>query len=167
MLLRASTVNALVHLSSCPNGGCSMPETRAFVHVGSYNPESPIRLNLSGLAPLHCPAIKLHCFKPDSERNAVAGSTERGNGDLGSNEPSSGNNGGGDDGISTGGGGGGGDEDEYEEREFGPLLKFEDVMKEAEAKGVSLPSDIVEAAKSTGIRELFLSHYLELQVIST
>ncbi|GLT63810.1 hypothetical protein SLA2020_363440 [Shorea laevis] len=166
MSLRASTVNALVHLSSCPNGGCSMPETRAFFHAGSYNPESPIRLNLSGSPPLHCPAIKLHCFKPDSERNAVAGSTEGGNGDLGSNEPSSGNDEGGNDGSSTGGGGGGeggGDEDEYEEREFGPLLKFEDVMREAEAKGVSLPSDVMEAAKSTGIRKLFLSRYLELQ----
>lgn len=37
-------------------------------------------------------------------------------------------------------------------------------MKETEARGVKLPSDMAEAAKSTGIREMFLQRYLELQV---
>ncbi|KAJ1401745.1 Protein RETICULATA-related [Sesbania bispinosa] len=36
-------------------------------------------------------------------------------------------------------------------------------MKEAESRGVTLPSDMVEAARITGIREMFLLRYLELQ----
>ncbi|OIW03900.1 hypothetical protein TanjilG_30176 [Lupinus angustifolius] len=36
-------------------------------------------------------------------------------------------------------------------------------MKEAEARGVKLPSDMVEAAKNIGIREMFLLRYLELE----
>ncbi|XP_058109414.1 protein RETICULATA, chloroplastic-like [Magnolia sinica] len=64
-----------------------------------------------------------------------------------------------------GGGGGGGDpeEDGREEEEFGPVLKFEEVIREAEARGVSLPSDMLEAAKTTGIRKVLLLRYLDLQ----
>ncbi|KAH0634676.1 hypothetical protein KY284_037462 [Solanum tuberosum] len=64
-----------------------------------------------------------------------------------------------------GGGGGGGDngEGDEEEDEFGPLLKFEDVMREAEARGATLPADMIEAAKSVGIRKLLLLRYLDLQ----
>ncbi|KAK7261264.1 hypothetical protein RIF29_27572 [Crotalaria pallida] len=70
-------------------------------------------------------------------------------------------NGGGGGGGGDGGGGsdGGGDGDE----EFRPLMNFEAVMKEAEARGVKLPSDMVEAAKNIGIREIFLLRYLELE----
>lgn len=57
---------------------------------------------------------------------------------------------------------GGGDNDE--EKEFGPILKFEEVIKETKARGVELPSDMLEAAKTTGIRELLLERYLDLQV---
>ncbi|KAK4582025.1 hypothetical protein RGQ29_025262 [Quercus rubra] len=66
---------------------------------------------------------------------------------------------------SGGGGGGGGDDngDDKEEDEFGPILKFEEVMKETEARGVSLPSDMLEAAKSVGIRKLLLLRYLDMQ----
>lgn len=65
-----------------------------------------------------------------------------------------------------GGGGGGGDDDgdDKEEEEFGPLMKFEEVMKETEARGASLPSDMIEAAKSVGIRKVLLLRYLDLQV---
>ncbi|RRT70357.1 hypothetical protein B296_00034124 [Ensete ventricosum] len=49
-------------------------------------------------------------------------------------------------------GGGGGDDgdnsDDYKEEEFGPLLKYEEVIKEVEARGASLPSDMLEAAKA-------------------
>ncbi|KAB1227335.1 hypothetical protein CJ030_MR1G022093 [Morella rubra] len=75
-----------------------------------------------------------------------------------------GGNGGGD---SFGNGGGDGEEeggdDKQEEKEFGPILKFEEVMKETKARGVELPSDMLEAAKSTGIRRLLLERYLDLQ----
>ncbi|XP_021897381.1 protein RETICULATA, chloroplastic [Carica papaya] len=64
-----------------------------------------------------------------------------------------------------GGGGGGGDEerDDPEEEEFGPIMKFEEVIKETEARGATLPSDMLEAAKSVGIRKVLLLRYLDLQ----
>ncbi|CAI0471184.1 unnamed protein product [Linum tenue] len=71
-------------------------------------------------------------------------------------------------GAGTGGGGGGGSGDEGEKGEeeddqFGPLMKFEEVIKETEARGATLPSDMLEAAKTEGIRKLLLFRYLELQ----
>ncbi|XP_031104048.1 protein RETICULATA, chloroplastic [Ipomoea triloba] len=63
-----------------------------------------------------------------------------------------------------GGGGGNGNEgDDKEEDEFGPLLKFEEVMRETEARGATLPADMLEAAKSAGIRKVLLLRYLDLQ----
>ncbi|ERN08080.1 protein RETICULATA, chloroplastic [Amborella trichopoda] len=63
-------------------------------------------------------------------------------------------------------GGGGGDDfesEDKEEEEFGPILRFDEVMRETEARGVVLPSDMLEAAKTTGIRKILLSRYLDLQ----
>lgn len=62
-----------------------------------------------------------------------------------------------------GGGGGGGEGDDADEQEFGPIMKFEDVLREIEKVGATLPEDILEAAKTTGIRKLLLMRYLELQ----
>ncbi|XP_074580734.1 uncharacterized protein LOC141837187 [Curcuma longa] len=67
-----------------------------------------------------------------------------------------------------GGGGGGGDNGGdnsggYEEEEFGPLLKYEEVVKEVEAHSASLPFDMLEAAKTSGIQQLLLYRYLDLQ----
>lgn len=77
-------------------------------------------------------------------------------GSNGGNGDSGGNNGyGGDD---------DGEEEEEEEKEFGPLVKFDEVMKETERRGITLPEDMSEAAKSVGIRKLFLLRYLDLQV---
>lgn len=73
------------------------------------------------------------------------------------------NNGGGGGGGSGGGNGDDSEQNDYEEREFGPILKFEEVMKEVEARGASLPSDMFEAAKSVGIRKLLLLRYFDLQ----
>lgn len=69
-----------------------------------------------------------------------------------------------------GGGSGGGDEDagdgeDYEEIEFGPLMRFDEVIRETEALGIELPSDMLEAAKKEGIRKLLLLRYFDLQVI--
>lgn len=72
-----------------------------------------------------------------------------------------GGGGGGDD----GGDGGDGEKGDPEEEEFGPLMKFEDVMKETNARGATLPSDMMEAAKTVGIRKLLLLRYLDLQVM--
>lgn len=68
------------------------------------------------------------------------------------------------------GGSGGGDEDagdgeDYEEIEFGPLMGFDEVIRETEARGIELPSDMLEAAGKEGIRELLLFRYFDLQVI--
>lgn len=70
-----------------------------------------------------------------------------------------------------GGGGSGGsdgddnEENDYEEKEFGPLMKFDEVMKEVEARGAQLPLDMLEAAKNGGIRKVILLRYLDLQVL--
>lgn len=73
---------------------------------------------------------------------------------------------GGDGGDDDGGGGGGNNDggDSEEEREFGVLLNWEQVAKELEIRGgFVLPSDMAEAARTTGIRELLLARYIELQ----
>ncbi|XP_074312463.1 protein RETICULATA-RELATED 1, chloroplastic-like [Silene latifolia] len=83
--------------------------------------------------------------------------------DIGGNSPPGDNGGdGGGDGNGGGYGGGGNGEDE-EGMEFGALLKLEDVLRESDKVGASLPDDILQAAKTTGIREVLLMRYLELQ----
>lgn len=44
------------------------------------------------------------------------------------------------------------------------MMRFEEVMRETEARGATLPADMLEAAKSTGIRKVILFRYLDLQV---
>ncbi|XP_073273030.1 protein RETICULATA-RELATED 1, chloroplastic-like [Primulina huaijiensis] len=62
-----------------------------------------------------------------------------------------------------GGGGGGGEENDGEEEEFGPIIRYDEVIEEAEKLGATLPADMLEAAKSMGIRRLILSRYIDLQ----
>ncbi|XP_011006632.1 PREDICTED: uncharacterized protein LOC105112595 [Populus euphratica] len=83
-----------------------------------------------------------------------------GTGGNGGNGKFPSNGGGGGDG---GCGGGGGEEEDKGEEEFGPIMKFEEVMKETEARGASLPPDMLEAAKTIGIRKVLLLRYLDLQ----
>ncbi|XP_025695353.1 protein RETICULATA, chloroplastic isoform X1 [Arachis hypogaea] len=73
--------------------------------------------------------------------------------------------GGGGAGDGSGGGGGGSDDDggNKEEDEFGPILKYEEVMRETQARGATLPSDMLEAAKTVGIRKVLLLRYLDMQ----
>ncbi|TKY48604.1 RETICULATA-RELATED 1 [Spatholobus suberectus] len=112
----------------------------------SHFPHTPPVIRHHSL--LHTRAFKIHCIpaeplpslqQPKHDQSIIGG--------------------GGDDGDSGDGGGDGGGDDE----EFGPLLKFEAVMRESKARGVKLPPDMVEAARITGIREMFLLRYLELQ----
>ncbi|GKV10059.1 hypothetical protein SLEP1_g21478 [Rubroshorea leprosula] len=85
-------------------------------------------------------------------------------GDGGNGKANNGGNGKANNGGRGGGDGSGDDEgDDQDEKEFGPILKFEEVMKEIEARGASLPSDMLEAAKSVGIRKVLLLRYLDLQ----
>ncbi|KAK9690135.1 hypothetical protein RND81_09G107200 [Saponaria officinalis] len=85
--------------------------------------------------------------------------------DLGGKVPpdNGGSGGGGDGGSGGGGGDGGGNEEDGEGMEFGPMMKLEDVMRESEKVGVNLPDDIIQAAKTTGIPQVLLMRYLELQ----
>ncbi|CAL5200671.1 unnamed protein product [Lathyrus oleraceus] len=122
--------------------------------VPSLNTFSSITLNNNSINKTHL--FRIHCIKPESIAPLEP---------LKSDQPDIG--GGGDDGDNFGGGRGGDDGDggegEEGDEEFGPLLNFEAVMKEVEARGVTLPSDMEEAARITGIREMFLLRYLELQ----
>eukprot|EP01018_Ginkgo_biloba_P020246 Gb_36686 [translate_table: standard] len=67
-----------------------------------------------------------------------------------------GNFGGGDDGHDECG--------DDEEDEFGPILNAEEVFREANARGVDIPSDMVDTAKTLGISKLLLFQYLDFQV---
>eukprot|EP00257_Ricinus_communis_P020580 XP_015579842.1 protein RETICULATA-RELATED 1, chloroplastic [Ricinus communis] len=95
---------------------------------------------------------RLQCINTVHENDRVLGISGGGGG----------GNGGGD-GSSGGGGGDGGDNEEEEEKEFGPIMRYEQIIKEAETRGVQLPHDMIEAAKTTGIRQLFVLRYLDLQ----
>ncbi|XP_010535646.1 PREDICTED: protein RETICULATA-RELATED 1, chloroplastic [Tarenaya hassleriana] len=88
---------------------------------------------------------------------------ETGGGDGGAGNQNSGGGGGWNSGDDGDGGDGEDEADKAEEKEFGPILKLEEVMRETEGRGVTLPVDMLEAAKSVGIRKLFLLRYLDLQ----
>ena len=106
---------------------------------------------------------------PEDEVRVLEGNHEQkpdfgGNG--GDDDDRSGNSNGNGGGGGGGGGGEGGDgEENGEEKEFGPILKFEEVMRKTKDRGVELPKDMLEAAKITGIRQMFLERYLDLQVM--
>ncbi|RDY08012.1 Protein RETICULATA-RELATED 1, chloroplastic, partial [Mucuna pruriens] len=135
-----------------PNNAATWPLSQ--FNTSSFPRTPPVVLHHS----LHnTRAFRIHCIpaepllpleQPKLDQADVGGGGGDGHGGDG------GGNGG------DGGGGGGGGDDE----EFGPLLNFEAVMRESEARGVKLPSDMVEAARTIGIREMFLLRYLELQV---
>lgn len=97
-------------------------------------------------------------LEPELDDDGGDGGDDNGNNDGNGN---GGNGGGGGD---DGGDDGEDEADKAEEKEFGPILKFEEVMKETERRGITLPEDMLEAAKSVGIRKLFLLRYLDLQV---
>lgn len=120
------------------------------------------------LAPLQLSAIENRSFGPKCARSGSSISKtfveESGDSEPRIGDGDDGGSGGGDGDSFGGGGGGGNGGGDGEEEEFGPIMKFEEVMNEAEGRGVSLPSDMVEAAKTTGIRKAFLFRYLDLQV---
>ncbi|XP_047958442.1 protein RETICULATA, chloroplastic-like [Salvia hispanica] len=134
---------------------------QTFVVVNAINPEG----NSNSTPPLTTTieienyvanvVEKSYLSTPDSKTGVGGGGGE------GSIDGSGGN------GKFSGGGGGGegGDDggDDYEEKEFGLILKFEEVIREMEARGASLPADMLEAAKTVGLRKLLLQRYLDLQ----
>lgn len=89
-----------------------------------------------------------------NDSNGVVFDGSGGNGSFGSGGAGDGGD---------GGSGGGGDGDDKEEGEFGPMLKYDEVLRETEARGVTLPFDMLEAAKTVGIPKLLLLRYLDLE----
>ncbi|XP_012461869.1 protein RETICULATA-RELATED 1, chloroplastic [Gossypium raimondii] len=161
-------------LSALSNGGgngsmtFNVIGTRNFAHFkGIIEIESRLKLTssrfkLSGFSTLHCvrPPDYAGNTTENDEIDSESNVSDIGIGDqekIGGGCGGGGRDNGGNDSF-----GGGGGEDE-EGKEFGPMLKFEEVKKEAEARGVKLPSDMMDAAKSCGIRKLFLLRYLDLQ----
>lgn len=121
----------------------------------------PLKLVASNHSPIRSRGFRLNCLRSDAISIAAQ------NAEL--TEPKIDGTGGDDGGDFSGGGGGGGgegggNEEDAEGEEFGPLLRFDEVMKETEARGVELPLDMLEAAKTTGLRKEFLLRYLALQV---
>lgn len=55
------------------------------------------------------------------------------------------------------------DQGDFEEKEFGPLLSADEVNKEVTARGLTLPSDMAEAARTIGIRSIVLARFMDLQ----
>lgn len=175
------------NLSTFSNGGANYTTTnkvigtRAFACLKYIN-SIESRLKLTSPVSVHTHVLtftnrdfSVRCVRPDSTGNTISGSLEgeKGNFDdesrvaeIGSGDrqiDDFGGGGGDNGGGGSFGGGDGGEGDSEDEREFGPILKFEDVMKEVEARGVELPPDMMEAAKRNGIRKLFLLRYLDLQ----
>ncbi|KAH7561166.1 hypothetical protein JRO89_XS10G0182700 [Xanthoceras sorbifolium] len=117
--------------------------------------------------------FKLQCVNSDSAPKTIVISGEAQTGEFPAedcngiepiNDGGDGRDGGAGDSFGRGGGrDDDGEGSDKEKEEFGPILKFEEVMKETEARGVTLPCDMVEAAKTTGIRKMFLLRYLDLQ----
>lgn len=146
--LASSTSSAAAAAASAPSS--SISSCNAF-----YEPR-PLHLSLKPVSPFPKPQ-SLSCSAPHVVPRAAAGD-ESGAGNRGDGSGGNGGKGG-------GGGGGGEDDDDYEEAEFGPLLGFNEVLRLAAARGVALPGDMMEAAKDTGIREVLLLRYFDLQVL--
>ncbi|KAK7373808.1 hypothetical protein VNO80_07228 [Phaseolus coccineus] len=92
-----------------------------------------------------------------NDDNGVVLDSSGGNGSFGGGGEGDGSGGGGDgDGVDD-------DSHDNEEDEFGPILRFDEVMRETQARGATLPLDMIEAAKSVGIRKVLLLRYLDLQ----
>ncbi|KAH6789823.1 reticulata-related 1 [Perilla frutescens var. frutescens] len=106
--------------------------------------------------------FQIHCAEPDTAAGKINLSEDF-------EDPRVDHNGGGDGGNGGlplgggGGGGGGGEGGGGDEEEFGPIMKYDEVLIEAESRGAVLPADMLEAAKSTGLRRLILTRYLDLQ----
>lgn len=128
---------------------------------GSLESESPFEVHQHGLSHTSLEKASSETGTTNKTANNHAEEqlfTETGGGD---------NNGKGDNGRFSGGGDGddeGGEDDlSEEEKEFGRLMNSEEVNTQAQARGVTLPSDMTEYARTIGIRSLILSRFMDLQ----
>ncbi|KAK6163469.1 hypothetical protein DH2020_000333 [Rehmannia glutinosa] len=154
-----------------PGGGFTTAKLHSSVHQPASR-NAVLELNICAkFSPLNQPSVgigngkppRIRCAEPESvtETIRLSGKFE---------EPKADDSGGGGDGgnggfpLGGGGGGGGdGDEGDGDEDDFGPIMKYDEVLIEAERRGAVLPADMLEAAKSTGLRRLILTRYLDFQ----
>uniref|UniRef100_A0A0D3FY35 Uncharacterized protein n=1 Tax=Oryza barthii TaxID=65489 RepID=A0A0D3FY35_9ORYZ len=150
---------SLSSLAAASSSSSAASAAAVAISSSSSSPSNPSReLSPRLFSPLPPKPHSLSCSRPQAPR-ATTGDGSGAAGDRGSG--SGGNSGKGGGGGS--GSGGGDDDDDYEEAEFGPLLGFDEVLRLAAARGVSLPADMMEAAKDAGIREVLLLRYFDLQ----
>lgn len=158
-------------MSLCrPAGGIATPN---LPNQSTTSRNVALRFNaFAKFAPFNQPSVRIaadkpfsiQCAAPDTASEKVSLSEEISEAEVDDTGGGDGGNGqfpfGG-----SGGGGGEGDDGGGEEDEFGPIVKYDDVMIEVESRGAVLPADMIEAAKSTGLRKLIVTRYLDLEVI--
>jgi len=150
-----------------------LPPPRASADGGAVASGPAVDVPEAGDATEHVGAAAQPVALPETHGEASGADVDDGAGGNGKFPPGGGGGGDGEgdgdgDGDGENDGGGGGDGGEGED-EFGPVLSFDQVVQEAEKRGVSLPSlpaDMVQAAKSVGIQKLLLLRYLDMQVSS-
>ncbi|KAL8057753.1 hypothetical protein ABFS82_04G204100 [Erythranthe guttata] len=156
-----------------PGGGFTTMKLRNTLHQPPAGRSAAVEFNIfAKFAPLNQPSVRIGGGKSIRIKCADTVAVETIHLPEKPEEPKVDDNGGGGDGVGGrftpgggGGGGGGGDGDNGDggENEFGPIMKYAEVLIEAESRGAVLPADMLEAAKSTGLRRLILTRYLDLQ----
>ncbi|KAL1557665.1 retention in endoplasmic reticulum protein 1 [Salvia divinorum] len=154
-------------MSLCiPAGGFTAPNLHSSSHQRTSRNVAPKFTVFANFAPSNQPSARIgakdpfqiHCAAPHTAtgKNSPPEDFE---------EPKldDGGDGGGGNGHFPGGGGGGEGDDGGGEDEFGPIVNYDEVLIEAESRGAVLPADMIEAAKSEGLRRVFLTRYLDLQ----
>ncbi|XP_057805340.1 protein RETICULATA-RELATED 1, chloroplastic-like [Salvia miltiorrhiza] len=156
-------------MSLCPpTGGFTTPKLHSSPHQPTCT-NVALKFNVfANFSPSNQPSLRIdtenpfqiQCAAPDAATEKVSLPEDF-------EEPKLDDGGDGDGGngrFPLGGGGSGGEGDDGGgEDEFGPIVKYDEVLFEAESRGAVLPADMIEAAKSTGLRRLFLTRYLDLQ----
>lgn len=154
-----TTTTLLFTLTVRASSESDPPITHPSVPISSTSPQSSLSFQHqteSSLPPSNFPPKLQDNLAIAIDNGNVGGPNNLGGSDHG-------NGGGGD----AGNGKGNGDDDgkaEDGDDEFGPLLSFQEVMQETEARGITLPADMLEAAQNGGIQKLLLLRYFEMQV---
>ncbi|XP_041995320.1 protein RETICULATA-RELATED 1, chloroplastic-like isoform X2 [Salvia splendens] len=146
-------------MSLCiPAGGFTAPHLQRtsrnvaikFTVFANFSPSNQPSLRIAAENP-----FRIQCAGPDTATEKTSRPEDFEEPKL--DDGGDGDGGGGGEGDDGGGGGEG--EDRGGEDEFGPIVNYEEVLMEAESRGVVLPADLIEAAKTEGL----LTRYLDLQ----
>ncbi|KAG6417315.1 hypothetical protein SASPL_119469 [Salvia splendens] len=145
---------------TAPNLHCSSHQRTGrnvalkFTVFANFSPSNKPSLRIAAENP-----FRIQCAGPDTAKGKTSQLEDFEEPKLDHGGDGGGGGGGeGDDGVGGGEGDDGGGEDE-----FGPIVNYDEVLMEAESRGVVLPADLIEAAKAEGLRRVFLTRYLDLQ----